>query len=554
MIRSLLYFIIFTLAAQPFCVAQSSPRYLILYKDKANSPFSVDKPSAFLSERSITRRTRQNISIKTQDLPVNPDYVAAVKQTGAKVIYSSRWFNGTLVEASAAQLTAIKKLAFYKGIELNLPVANLTAKTPGVERVAAVKEKFEANEDLNYGNMNAQLALMEVPELHKKGFHGENMLIAVLDNGFSNGNAVPFLKHLKDENRIVDTHDFVARDGEIYGDGSHGLSVLSTIAANQPGVMIGAAFKASFALYRTENDFAESPYEEITWLLAAERADSLGVDIINSSLGYTTFEGEFDDDAYNHTYADMDGKTTIVSRAARFATRTGILVTNSAGNDGNKSWHFIGAPADVDSVFTIGASNYDRSYAALSSVGPNAAGVQKPDVAAVGAGTIVGNSSGNVSAGSGTSFSSPLIAGLSAILWQAHPQLTAQQIIYVLKKSGSQASAPDNLLGYGVPSATKAEEIIATEFTPLGTENELLKSIVLAPNPVQSEVILTIPSTLVGKNAELTLLGANGRTLNASQSRLTSNHKISTGDIPSGLYLINIKVASQERTLKFIKR
>jgi serine protease AprX len=135
----------------------------------------------------------------------------------------------------------------------------------------------------------------------------------------------------------------------------------------------------------------ESPYEEITWLLGAERADSLGADIINSSLGYTTFEGEFDNDAYNHTYDDMDGKTTIVSRAARFATRTGILVTNSAGNDGNKSWHYIGAPADVDSVFTIGATNYDRSYAALSSVGPNAAGDQKPDVAAVGAGTIVGN-------------------------------------------------------------------------------------------------------------------------------------------------------------------
>lgn len=554
MIRSLLYFIIFTLAAQPFCQAQSNPRYLVLYKDKANSPFSIDKPTAFLSQRSVTRRNRQNISIKTQDLPVNPDYVAAVKQTGARIIYSSRWFNGSVVEASAAQLTAIKKLAFYKGIELNLPIANLTSKTPGIERVAAVKEKFEATEDLNYGGMNAQLALMEVPELHKKGFHGENMLIAVLDNGFNNGNIVPFLKHLKDENRVIDTHDFVSRDSDVYADGSHGLAVLSTIAANQPSVMIGAAFKASFALYRTENDLAESPYEEVTWLLAAERADSLGADIINSSLGYTTFEGEFDTDEYNHTYADMDGKTTIVSRAARFATRTGMIVTNSAGNDGNKSWHFIGAPADVDSVFTVGASNYDRSYAALSSVGPNAAGIQKPDVAAVGAGTIVGNTSGNVSGGSGTSFSSPLIAGVSALFWQAHPELTAQQVIYVLKKSGHQASAPDNLLGYGVPNLTKAEEIFVTEFKPLGTENELLTSIVLAPNPVQSEVRLTIPQTLVGQNAELVLLGVNGKTFNASQSRLTSSHTIPTGDIPSGLYLINIKVASQERTLKFIKR
>jgi serine protease AprX len=239
MSKSLLYFIIFMSAIPTFCLAQSNPRYLILYKDKANSPFSIDKPTDFLSARSVSRRTRQNISIAAQDLPVNPDYVAAVKQTGAEIIYSSRWFNGSLVEASAEQLVAIKKLAFYKGIELNLPVANLTSKSPGIERVAGIKEKFEATEDVDYGNMNAQLQLMEAPALHKKGFQGENMLIAILDNGFNNGDEVGFFKQLRDEKRIIDTHDFVGRDGEVFRDGSHGLAVLSTIAANQPGTMIG---------------------------------------------------------------------------------------------------------------------------------------------------------------------------------------------------------------------------------------------------------------------------------------------------------------------------
>jgi hypothetical protein len=533
---------------------QSNPRYLVLFKDKAGSPFSTENPGSYLSERAIARRAKQNIPITTSDLPVNPSYINAVKATGAAVIYPSRWFNGLLVEASATQLDAIKKLAFYKGIELNLPVANINEKSSGIERTAATSRKFGTTEEIDYGNMNAQLALMEVPEMHERGFHGENMLIAVMDNGFNNGNQVPFLELARTENRILDTHDFLARDGNVFTDGGHGLNVLSTIAAYQPGTMVGGAYKASFALYRTENDFGESPYEEITWLLAAERADSLGADVVNTSLGYYDFDGEFANAAYNYTYEDMDGKTTIISRAARYAARTGMLLVNSAGNEGNNAWRYITAPADVDSVLTVGATNYDRSYAALSSIGPNAAGLQKPDVAAVGVGAIVGNIAGNVSSSNGTSFSSPLIAGLVTLLWQAHPNLTAQQIIYALKKSGHNAANPDNRVGYGVPSALKAEEIIANEFSPLGTEKNLLASIVLAPNPVSNDVILTIPATLVGKNAKVSLLGANGVSRYSKQERLTVSHTVAAGNLPAGLYLVNIHVGNQERTLKFIKK
>ncbi|CAG5069519.1 hypothetical protein DYBT9623_02255 [Dyadobacter sp. CECT 9623] len=550
-----LFTVIFIIAAiSNAAFAQSNPRYLVLFKDKAGSPYSVDKPADFLSERAVARRMRQNISVTNADLPVNPAYITALKQTGAQLIFPSRWFNGVLVEASATQLDAIKKLAFFKGIELNLPVANVSEKSPGIQRVAKTNEKFEAAEDLDYGNMNAQLALMEVPELHKKGFQGENMLIAVMDNGFVNGNTLGFLNQLRTENRILDTYDFLNRETNVYNSGSHGINVLSTMAAYQPGTMIGAAFKASYALYHTENDFGESPYEEITWLLAAERADSLGADVINTSLGYYSFDDDFASDAYNYTYEDMDGKTTIISRAARYATRTGMLVVNSAGNEGNNSWRYITAPADVDSVLTVGASNYDRSYAALSSIGPNAAGQQKPDLAAVGVGTVVGTISGSAASGNGTSFSSPLIAGLAAILWQAHPSLTAQQIIYVLKKSGHQAAAPDNLLGYGVPSAVKAEQIIADEFTPLGTEKELVSAIVLAPNPVTSNVTLTIPPALIGKHARLNLLGINGVSRYDKNERLTESHTIFAGDLPAGLYLISIQVDNQERILKFIKK
>lgn len=554
MTRTLLIAACFLFLFRANAVAQSNPRYLVLFKDKSNTIYSIDKPSEFLSQRSVDRRKRQNIPVNEQDFPVNTGYLAAIRQIGAKVIYPTRWFNGALVEASPAQLADIQKMPFYKGIELNLPVANIQGPSAGIARVAGSQGKFGTTEDINYGNMNAQLALMEVQDLHKKGFHGENMLIGILDNGFARANELGYFKQLRDQNRIIDTQDFVAREANVYNDGSHGLNVMSTIAAYLPGTLVGSAFKASFALYVTENNDGESPYEEITWLMAAERADSLGVDVINSSLGYTTFDDEFNTPAYNHTYKDLDGKTTIVSRAARYATRKGILVVNSAGNEGNNSWQYITAPADVDSVLTVGATTYDRSYASLSSIGPNAAGVGKPDVAAVGSGTIVGDLAGGASSGSGTSFASPQVAGLAAILWQAYPNLTAQQIIYALKKSGHQASKPDNLLGYGVPNAIKAQEIIQNEFAPLGTESELLSAVVLSPNPAQDEVVLTIPANLVGKMAKVRLYAANGATMLSSASRLTEKKNLPTANLSSGLYMVHIRVDDQERTLKFIKQ
>ncbi|MCF0057353.1 S8 family peptidase [Dyadobacter sp. CY356] len=547
-------FIVFFLS--DFTLAQTNPRYLILFKDKANSPYSISRPTEFLSARAVARRTNQNIAITEHDFPVNPAYVTAIKQTGAMVIYSSRWFNASLVEASASQLAAIKNLAFYKGIEQNHPLANLTSPSAGLSRTAKFSEVKTTTEDLNYGLMQQQLALIGVDKLHQEGFHGENMLIAVLDAGFNRADELNYMKPVFDENRIIDTHDFVSRESNVYDDDSHGINALSTIAAYQPGSMIGAAFKASFALYRTENVFIESPYEEVTWLLGAERADSVGVDVLSSSLGYTTFDDEFNSPEYNYTYEDMDGKTTIISRAARYATRKGILVVNSAGNEGNKAWHYIGAPADVDSVVSVGATTLDRSYAAFSSVGPNAIGQLKPDVSAVGSGAVVGNSTGTGSAttSSGTSFSAPQIAGLATILWQAFPKLTAQQIIAALKKSGHQTANPDNLLGYGVPNGALAEAIIKNDFVLLGTEPDILNEIILSPNPVQQDLTLTFPVSLIGKKSTLSLISQSGQTIWYNQQVLNSTISLPTNSLSAGLYLIKVDVSNRSRTLKFVKQ
>jgi serine protease AprX len=553
-------FLLFTICCFSFLSfsgqAQSNPRYLILFKDKANSPYSTSRPAEFLSERAVARRSNQNIAITENDFPVNPAYITAILQTGASVIYSSRWFNGSLVEASAAQLASIKNLSFYKGIEQNHALANLTTPSAGLSRTAQTSDTKNTAADLDYGRMQQQLALIGVDKLHQKGFHGENMLIGILDAGFSRADELTYLKSLFDEKRIIDTHDFVSREVNVYNDDAHGLNVLSTIAAYQPGTMIGAAFKASFALYRTENVFMESPYEEVTWLLGAERADSTGVDVLSSSLGYNTFDGEFDSPEYNYTYQDLDGKTTIISRAARIATRKGILVVNSAGNEGNKVWRYISAPADVDSVASIGATTLNKTIAAFSSVGPNAIGQLKPDMAAVGSGTVVGNSTGTGSAttSNGTSFSAPQIAGLAAILWQAYPRLSAQQIITALKKSGNQANSPDNFLGFGVPDGALAAEIINNDFTVLGTEPNILNSIILSPNPVQQDLTLTFPASLIGKKSTLSLISQSGKTIWHNQYVLNSTLPIPTNSLSSGLYLIKVDILNQSRTLKFVKQ
>jgi serine protease AprX len=553
MIRYVLSVILFYCLGLNCSFGQSNPRYFVLFKDKASSPFTVNKPSEYLSARAIARRNRQNIPVTQNDFPVNPSYIAAVKQTGALAIFPSRWFNGLVVEASASQLEAIKKLSFYKGIELNLPIANLTSKSPGVERIAASESKLETTVDIDYGKMRDQLALLGVDQLHQKGFHGENMLIAVFDNGFVKANEIDYFKPIFDDKRLTDSYNFLTRTSNVYATGDHGRAVLSIIAANKPGTLVGPAFKANFALYTTESDLIESPYEEVTWLMAAERADSLGVDVINSSLGYYSFDGEFNTDAYNYPYSKMDGKTTIISRAARIASRKGMIVTNAAGNEGDKTWHHIVAPADVDSVLSVGATNYLRNYASFSSVGPNAIEQIKPDVAAVGDGTIFGSALGTASSGKGTSYSSPQIAGLATILWQAYSNLTSQQIINVLKKSGHQAAKPDNLLGYGVPDVLRAEAIILADFPILGTENEDLGSIVLSPNPAKDRIELDFPSNLEGQKATFGIILPDGKVLSSNNLTVQSKTSLAVNNLQTGLYLLRITVKNQIRTFKFLK-
>lgn len=530
--------------------AQLRPRYFVYFKDKIASPFSIQKPTEYLSARAITRRQRQDIAITAADFPVNPAYVEAVQQTGAHVLFTSRWFNAALLEATDAQWAAIQALPFYKNTERNLPLTNTD--TRGLARLGATYDKFGTTEAIDYGSMQGQLSMLGVPDLHEKGYRGRGVMIAVLDGGFPRANELTYLKPLFDDKRLVDTYDFVSRKAFVYDNHPHGINCLSTMAANQPGLLVGAAFEASYALYRTENDFSETPYEEAIWVLAAERADSVGVDIISSSLGYN----QFDNPVYDYTTRDLDGRTALISRAAVYAARRGVLVVNSAGNSGSDSWRLVTPPADADSIITVGAVFANRSIAPFSSVGPTTDGRIKPDVAAQGVGTAIGNSigPGGTTTSSGTSFSAPLIAGLAAVLWQEFPFLSAQQLLTVLQRSGSQAAQPDSLLGYGIPSAQRAEEIIRRDYAPLAVEPSSGLTATLYPNPAHDEVVLDFGQNQIPESTEIQLLSVTGHVLRRqfSASSETKAH-LSVSTLSAGFYFIKIVTPEGSRVWRFLK-
>lgn len=526
--------------------AQTKYKYLVLFKDKNNSPYSINSPLTYLSQKSIDRRFKQGIAIKTSDLPPNLTYIADIQQTGATVIYKSRWMNAALVEATETQKNTILGLSFVKGIEFNRPLKQARKKD--------VFDKFaiEKTESLNYGDATAQIQLLGADAMHEQGFHGEGMLVALLDDGFLNANTSACLQNLFLNNKVVKVYDFVDNDNTIYSQGGHGTAVLSTMAGYIDNQMISPAFGTSVALFRTEDGASETPLEEANWLFAAEMADSLGADIISSSLGYTTFDNANDD----YTIAMMDGKTALSTRAADLATERGMVVVVSAGNSGNDSWEIISAPADADSVLAIGAVTRTGNYASFSSRGNTADGRVKPDVVAVGSSTALCNTSGNATTGNGTSFSAPLVAGLVAGFWQANPYLTAQEVTSCIRKSGHQFASPTIQLGYGYANFTRANIVVQNEFPITAIEpNADFVSITVSPAN-KSNVQLKFANSLINNQLRVSFIQQTTKqilyqdtfTLSSDQTTKTISFDTISPDI-----LLRIEDLTQKKTLRIIR-
>lgn len=511
-------------------------KYVVNLKNKAGgNPFSLSSPQQFLSARSIQRRANQNLGYDSTDLPVTPAYVQGVASTGAVVLYRLRWLNALIVECTPAQLTTISNLPYVLDAKpLNAKIRNPNGK------------KYPKNgiQSLDYGPSAGQNTMIGIDSMHRWGFKGEGKVIAVMDAGFRNVNGHTAFSHLFQNNKILGVKDFVDRDGEVYNDHWHGGAVLSNIAGYLPGKIIGGAYNASFYLLRTEEDFTENEIECAYWVAGIEFADSVGADIVNSSLGYTTF----DNSNLNYTYNTLDGQTAIASRAASIAASKGILVVCSAGNEGgNLSWGgWISSPADAKNILTIGSVSSVQIPSPFSGKGPTADERIKPDLAAQGSQAVIADvfTNEDITTSNGTSFSCPIVCGLAAGYWQAHPELNVQQVMALLKSSGSEADSPDNQVGWGVPNFVKAH-ILAGSRPILSYPFDLQ----VFPNPNnQNELFIQFLETDVIGKAKIRLVNAKGQeaktdTFDIDLTR--QNISVPVSGLAQGVYTLQLEMGGK---------
>ncbi|MBL4654249.1 MAG: S8 family serine peptidase [Bacteroidia bacterium] len=477
MVKTLSLFYLFFLCTYSF--AQDTlkfKKYWVLLTDKNNSYYSINDPAQFLSPRAIERRSNQNIPIKENDLPVSKIYVDSIKGQGGQIINRSKWFNAVTIKAQdSSTLLSILNLPFVKQIS---PIA-FSKRDPvdyQLKMSTGKTQNFADIKDEDYGLAFNQIKMLNGHLLHQAGYTGKGKLIAVMDAGFKKVDSLSAFDSIMANNQVIATYNFVTGNDSVYNSRfSHGTNVLSTMAANMPGEIIGTAPHAEYLLLISEDGESELIIEEDNWVAAIEYADSMGTDIVNSSLGYTTF----DDTSMNHTYQDMDGNTTKITIAADIAASKGILVVSSAGNEATTSWKYISAPADGDSVLTVGGVNKNGKYASFSSIGPTSDGRIKPNVVAQGSASIIVNTKDTIQYGSGTSFSAPIIAGMAACLWQANPTKTNMEIFKIIEISAHQYYTPDYELGFGIPDFNLANELLMFDSKNSGND----RLINLFPNP-----------------------------------------------------------------------
>jgi hypothetical protein len=427
---------------------QDTLKYRISLKDKAVTTYSLSRPEQFLSEKAIARRVKQHLPIDSTDLPVCEKYVDAIRKKGVKIVAMGKWDNFVTVSCNDSLL--IKKIAalpFVRSTEKVWKAPDSKKSQRSAQR-DSVTNKVVRVDSCYYGPAYRQIQLSNGDKLHEAGFKGQGMTIAVIDAGFHNADQIEAMNNI----RVLGVKDFVNPDGDLFAESSHGLKVLSCMAMNQPNVMVGTAPEASYWLLRSEDEYSENLVEQDYWAAALEFADSVGVDVVNTSLGYYAF----DDRTKNYNYRDLNGANALMSREASKAADKGMVVVCSAGNAGSGPWKKITPPADADNVITVGAVGKNGVLAAFSSIGNTADNRIKPDVVAVGLTSDVMDTNGVVGRANGTSFASPIMCGMVSCLWQACPQLTAKQVIELVHQVGDRVDFPDNIYGYGVPDLWKA--------------------------------------------------------------------------------------------------
>jgi hypothetical protein len=532
--------------------------YRVSFINKTGTTGTLTNPSAYLSPKALQRRTRFNIAIDSTDLPVSQVYIDSVlNRTSGYYRVQSKWLNQFVFYAKSPSLVdTLRTLPFVADARLvatyidGIPKTSRASKFAAEEQLEGLQspEEILAAQDISatngsaspvtYGTAFSQLAMTNANYLHDSNYLGQGITIAVLDAGFNNVNNLPHFDSLRNDGRLLGTWNFMSDTDYVYSTSisGHGTNVLGCMAADYPGVYIGTAPKASYYLFMTEDAYTEQQVEEDYWVAAAERADSVGVDMINSSLGYTDF-----DDNFSYSFATLDGKTSVCARGANVVVKKGIFMTNSAGNEGDNNWHYLITPADADDVFTIGAVDGSKVGADFSSWGPNATGAQKPNVSALGKQAILVSPGGGIGKGNGTSFASPIMCGMVACFWQAFPQYTNLEIAKLVEESADHYANPDYKIGYGVPDFKKAMDKQQALSIYNRTKEEF--NMFAYPNPFNNSISVMITKPVNG-NIDFRLLDICGRELYRtsiySKSDLFFNINFSHLGLQRGTYLLQV--------------
>jgi serine protease AprX len=500
----------------------SQQQMLIFFKDKNVSNF--EKVSEQFSPRALQRRAKNNVSFSEKDLAVSQEYVRELSQNG-KVLNQSRWLNAVSFETNFSETELMAQFDFIRSIQVIRKSANHNE----------TKNELLLPKMLNYGEADTQIRQINLDCMHDYEFLGNNVYIGILDGGYNRLDSIAYFDTLFAENRILDTYNFLNNTSNVFQNSQHGTAVVSCIVAEKgaPNEYIGAAVNVDLALYISEDVGSETLIEEFNLVAALERCDSVGVDIANISLGYF----DFDDSLTNHTYEEMDGETTIAAIGVNNAFSVGILVVVSAGNAGP---NYIATPADADGALCVGAVNNIGDLAPFSSVGPSFDGQIKPDVVATGWDTWLIVENGDLIKASGTSFSSPIIAGAAACLMQAHPLKTASEIRLAIRLSGSQFATPDSLMGYGIP-----DFCLAHEFLSLLSVEELENSseIKLFPNPASHEVTIFLDEKWThGEMIDIKVYDLAGSLMLEQKIQLIANsYNLSIQELSSGSYILEVQ-------------
>ena len=514
----------------------------IFFKDKPQADFYLTNPSSILSSKALSRRAKFNIALNVTDAPLEKSYVQQIRLIKElSVLATSKWMNAIHVKGEVSVIQTLQDLSFVQKIEWANKNRNIQPKIASKSISVRDKKAQKLSENYSYGNAANQIQMLNGHLLHQQGYTGKGIDVAIFDSGFIGVNTTSPFANLRNNGQIKSTYNFVSRTNNVYDAHNHGSQVLSCMAAYSSSSYIGTAPDANYHLFITEEAAKETPLEESLWVEAAEKADSLGVDVINTSLGYTTF----DNPAYNYEYKDMNGQTSFIARGLEYAFIKGIFCVVAASNEGNKVWKYISTPADAKNALTVGSVNATQVYSAFSSIGPSADGRVKPDVMARGENAFIVNEFGTITTSNGTSFASPIMCGLVACLQQALPDTSPAQLMQVIKQSAHLYANPDFYYGYGIPDFSKA----LNETLSIYSSESDLNQIQLYPNPFTHQIFIENPTQ---EDFLVKVYNFQGQLI-LHQTNSSEKFTIDSTDWQQGLYMISLENETTKIVNKFVK-